>query len=187
MLKGPFMKKIPFYLSVFVLFFTGCTPLSKRVPGYFGLTEAGSQSAKPMRRTLTQEQAEYLKKYCNVRAVVFCSALIPKNASVEEAKPRLAAIYLGFKRNPTWDEVSLHPLVKLHCTEERRKKFGRIFCGTEKASWLQILYAVEGLRKNRDHLVFPSPKKKINAAPPGAAFFFSLILGIESSSMSRSF
>lgn len=172
------MKTQLLCMAALMLFLTGCTPLHKRVPSYFGLTQA--HPSEPPKRVLTEEQARYLQKYCDIRASVLFSALLPRTATPEEVKPRLAAQYLGFKNNPTWEQILAHPFVNVMCTEERRKKFGRIFCDNENSTWLQILYGAEKMYKERGSYIFPK-KEKGKAAPlvPPFSFYRSeLTLGI---------
>lgn len=109
---------------------------------------------------LTKAQSEYLATYCKYRVIAISYVETVKRVKFEKSaneispddiRPHLAQ-WLSLPKDAKWEDLMQHERVRPLLTEEHREKFSRILCNRVDGTWLDILKAIESLRKQRDNL-----------------------------------
>ena len=103
-----------------------------------------SQSGAEIR--LTPSQMEYVRKYSVMRKKVTDFLKLPESASVEEIRPFVVA-FLKLPARASWEDTVNSPLVRRFLTDERRGKCAAGLGLPPTATWVELGFAAERLRK----------------------------------------
>ena len=95
---------------------------------------------------LTQIQKEYVMKYSAKRKKVTDYLKLPESASSEEIRP-LAAVFFKLPETVSWQKILDLPLPKMFLTEANRKKCAGNLGLPPTATWIEIGFTAERLRK----------------------------------------
>lgn len=118
---------------------------------------------------LSAEQQSCLDVYRTWRArVIFTLKLSDKTISQDSTPEqilRAGAPKINLPKNAKWEDVLALPWARKTCTEERRKKYGVMFCANEQATWVEILFSIESMRLQDD------AAKASRAQATGGRFF----------------
>ncbi len=117
------------------------------------------QTEEQKKLEIAKQRQEYLGNYCYYRIIAIKYVETVKRVdwrkshvdiSLDDLRPYFGMWLKGLSKDATWEQLMEHEQVKPKLKEEHREKLSLIFCGSKDARWIDILNAVEALRKQRD-------------------------------------
>ena len=117
------------------------------------VSKGGVKGKSSVGERQTEERRRYLENYCKYRVIALNHFKLSHDSTLEELRPHMAH-WLDLPKDAAWTSFEnskfIQRYVKRFMTEERREKFSQSICGRSDATWVEMLYALEDMRKKRD-------------------------------------